>query len=70
MKLIKSIQIPDDHTQATFTEVKLEVDFAVTILAGDPIYVCAANGNLFYVQTGTYAYTAAEGFASPDDDTV
>ena len=70
MKLIKTIQVPDDRTQATFTEVKVEVPFDVTILAGAPIHVCAADGAWFYVTTGTSAYTTVEGFASPDDDVV
>ena len=58
MKLIKTIQVPDDITQSTFTEVKVEVTFDVTILAGEPVKVCGANGDWFYVESGLWGYVS------------
>ena len=54
---MKTINVPDDHTQITTTQVKVEESFDVTILAGDPEHVCAGDGSWFYVSSGSYAYT-------------
>ena len=56
MKLKKTIQVPDDHTQTTFTPVELEVDFNVSILVGTAIHVCAGYSDWDYVETGFYSY--------------
>ena len=68
--IVKTINVQDDYTGNTFTEVRHEEPFTVYIVAGDPVNVCPGDGTWHYVDDGSsYDYNDVTTYSSPDDDT-